>query len=136
MARERTYRTESIILRRSDFGEADRLLTLFSREYGKIKAIAKGARKPQTRKSGHVSRRRCFRASLRATLSDGTEREVRQPRLRGGWRAPLSAAELEQKFIGNAVHGGWSPALVEGLLRLSRDVFTLAPLGALREFRA
>lgn len=54
MARERTYRTESIILRRSDFGEADRLLTLFSREHGKIKAIAKGARKPQTRKSGHV----------------------------------------------------------------------------------
>jgi DNA repair protein RecO (recombination protein O) len=54
MARERTYRTESIILRRSDFGEADRLLTLFSREHGKIRAVAKGARKPQTRKSGHV----------------------------------------------------------------------------------
>ncbi len=30
------------------------MLTLFSREYGKIQAIAKGARKPQTRKSGHV----------------------------------------------------------------------------------
>jgi DNA repair protein RecO (recombination protein O) len=54
MARERTYRTESIVLRRSDFGEADRLLTLYSREFGKIQAIAKGARKPQTRKSGHV----------------------------------------------------------------------------------
>lgn len=54
MARERTFRTEAIVLRRSDFGEADRLLTLFSREFGKIQAIAKGARKPQTRKSGHV----------------------------------------------------------------------------------
>lgn len=54
MARERTYRTEAIVLRRSDFGEADRLLTLFSREYGKIRAIAKGARKPQSRKTGHV----------------------------------------------------------------------------------
>lgn len=54
MARERTYRSESIILRRSDFGEADRLLTLFSREHGKLRALAKGARKPQTRKSGHV----------------------------------------------------------------------------------
>lgn len=54
MARERTYRTEGIVLRRSDFGEADRLLTLFSREYGKIRAIAKGARKPQSRKTGHV----------------------------------------------------------------------------------
>lgn len=54
MARERTYRSEAIVLRRSDFGEADRLLTLFSRERGKIKAIAKGARKPQSRKTGHV----------------------------------------------------------------------------------
>ncbi len=41
-------------MRRSDFGEADRMLTLFSREFGKIKVLAKGARKPQTRKTGHV----------------------------------------------------------------------------------
>ncbi len=54
MSRERTYRSEAIVLRRIDFGEADRLLTLYSRDYGKIKALAKGARKPQTRKTGHV----------------------------------------------------------------------------------
>jgi len=54
MTRERTYRTEAIILRRVDFGEADRLLTLYTRQFGKVKAIAKGARKPQSRKTGHV----------------------------------------------------------------------------------
>lgn len=54
MSRERTYRTEAIVLRRTDFGEADRLLTLFTRDFGKLKAIAKGARKPQSRKTGHV----------------------------------------------------------------------------------
>lgn len=54
MPRERTYRSEAVVLRRIDFGEADRLLTLYSREHGKIKAIAKGARKPQSRKTGHV----------------------------------------------------------------------------------
>jgi DNA repair protein RecO (recombination protein O) len=54
MSRERTYRSEAIVLRRIDFGEADRLLTLYSRDYGKFKALAKGARKPQTRKTGHV----------------------------------------------------------------------------------
>ena len=54
MARERTFRSEAIVLRRTDFGEADRLLTLYSRDFGKIKAIAKGARKPQSRKTGHV----------------------------------------------------------------------------------
>jgi DNA repair protein RecO (recombination protein O) len=54
MPRERTYRTEAIVIRRSDFGEADRLLTLFSRDKGKIRAVGKGARKPQSRKTGHV----------------------------------------------------------------------------------
>lgn len=52
--RERVYRTEAIVLRRSDFGEADRLLTVFTPERGKVKLIAKGARKPTSRKSGHV----------------------------------------------------------------------------------
>lgn len=54
MSRERSVRTEAIVLRRTDFGEADRLLTLFSPHLGKFKAIAKGARKPQSRKTGHV----------------------------------------------------------------------------------
>jgi DNA repair protein RecO (recombination protein O) len=54
MPRERTYRTEAIVLRRHDFGEADRLLTLYARDRGKIRVIAKGARKPQSRKTGHV----------------------------------------------------------------------------------
>jgi DNA repair protein RecO (recombination protein O) len=52
--REKSLRTEAIVLRRIDFGEADRLLTLYSRDYGKIRALAKGARKPNSRKTGHV----------------------------------------------------------------------------------
>ena len=55
MKPERTFRTEAIILNRQDFGEADRLLTLFTPRHGKLRAIAKGARKPTTRKSGHVA---------------------------------------------------------------------------------
>ena len=35
-------------------GEADRLLTLYTREHGKLKAIGKGARKPRSRKTGHI----------------------------------------------------------------------------------
>ena len=50
----RQYRTQAIILSRRDFGESDRLLTLFTPERGKIRAIAKGARKPQAKLSGHV----------------------------------------------------------------------------------
>lgn len=54
MTNERALRTEAIILSRMDFGEADRLLTLLTPRQGKLRAIAKGARKPTTRKSGHV----------------------------------------------------------------------------------
>ena len=52
--RERTFRTLVVILRRMDYGEADRLLTLLTPEHGKIRALAKGARKPVARKTGHV----------------------------------------------------------------------------------
>lgn len=52
--RDRLYRAEAIVLKRSDFGEADRLLTLYTPDRGKLRAIAKGARKPSSRKSGHV----------------------------------------------------------------------------------
>jgi len=51
---ERTYRTDAIILRRHDFGEADRLLTIYTPEFGKLSAIAKGARRPTSRQTGHV----------------------------------------------------------------------------------
>ncbi|MBI4630353.1 MAG: DNA repair protein RecO [Chloroflexi bacterium] len=53
-SRERTFRTEAIVLRRKDFGEADRILTLFTPELGKIRAVAKGIRKPASRKAGHL----------------------------------------------------------------------------------
>ena len=52
--RERLYRTEAVVLRRRDMGEADRLLTLYTPRQGKVRVIAKGARKPSSRKAGHI----------------------------------------------------------------------------------
>jgi DNA repair protein RecO (recombination protein O) len=53
-ARERSIRTEGIVLRRKDFGESDRILTLFTRKLGRISGIAKGSRKPSSKISGHL----------------------------------------------------------------------------------
>ena len=50
----RSFRAEAVVLRHSDWGEADRLLSLFTRQLGKVRAIAKGARKPRSRKAGHL----------------------------------------------------------------------------------
>lgn len=52
--RARSFRVEAVVLRHSDWGEADRLLTLFTLELGKVRALAKGARKPRSRKAGHL----------------------------------------------------------------------------------
>lgn len=51
--RERVYRTEAVIIRRSDFSEADRLLTLLTPR-GKQRVVAKGARKITSRLAGHI----------------------------------------------------------------------------------
>jgi DNA repair protein RecO (recombination protein O) len=48
------YKEEAIILRSMPFGEADRILTLFTRGAGKVAAIAKGVRKPTSRLRGAV----------------------------------------------------------------------------------
>jgi DNA repair protein RecO (recombination protein O) len=53
-SRERSFRTEGVVLRHSDWGEADRLLWLYSRELGKVRVIAKGVRKMRSRKAGHL----------------------------------------------------------------------------------
>jgi len=37
-----------------DLGEADRIVTLFSRDEGKIRAVAKGVRRPTSRSAGHL----------------------------------------------------------------------------------
>lgn len=51
--RERVYRTEGLILRRSDFGEADRLL-LLATPGGKRRVVAKGVRKTTSKLAGHL----------------------------------------------------------------------------------
>jgi DNA repair protein RecO (recombination protein O) len=53
-ARAHSQRVDAVILKHSDWGEADRLLWLFTRQMGKVRAIAKGVRKPRSRKSGHL----------------------------------------------------------------------------------
>lgn len=49
-----TYKTEGIIISRTNFGEADRILTVLSKHYGKIRLVAKGVRRMISRKGGNV----------------------------------------------------------------------------------
>lgn len=51
-----------------------------------------------------------FTGHLRATLTDGSVRDIRQPHMRGGAREPLSDAELLAKFNANIAYGGGDAA--------------------------
>lgn len=48
------FKTEGIVLKRRNLGEADRILTVFSRQLGKISVLAKGVRRITSRRSGNV----------------------------------------------------------------------------------
>ncbi|MBC7106531.1 MAG: DNA repair protein RecO, partial [Firmicutes bacterium] len=50
----RSYRAEGIVLRNRELAGADRLLSLYTREYGRLRAAAYGAGKPSSRKRGPV----------------------------------------------------------------------------------
>ena len=54
MTAPRVYQTEAIIVKRTKLGEADRILTLYTADLGKIKAVAKGTRRPKSKLGGHV----------------------------------------------------------------------------------
>jgi DNA repair protein RecO (recombination protein O) len=54
MPAPRRYTTEAIVLSRFDLGEADRVLTLITPQIGKLKAIAKGVRRPTSRLGGSL----------------------------------------------------------------------------------
>ncbi len=53
-AREHLYKSEAVIIKRSDLGEADKILTIFTPHFGKLRVVAKGVRKVTSRLAGHV----------------------------------------------------------------------------------
>ncbi len=104
----RQYRTPAIIISRRDFGEADRLLTLFTPAYGKIRAIAKGARKPSAKLSGHVE----LFARSDCLLHRGRNLDI------------LTQAELSQPYLGlrdDLGRGAYANYIAELLDRFTAD---------------
>jgi DNA repair protein RecO (recombination protein O) len=104
----RLYRCEAIVLGRMDLGEADRILTLYSRQHGKLRVIAKGARRPLSRLGPHLE----YFSRARLMLARGRELDV------------VTGAETEDAHL--AIHGdldafGHASHMVEILTRLTED---------------
>ena len=49
-----TFETEGIVLKHFDLGESDKIITFYTRDQGKVRAVANGVRKSKSRISGLV----------------------------------------------------------------------------------
>ena len=54
MSGSREYQTDAIIIKKIKLAEADRILTLYTTNFGKVEAVAKGVRRPNSKMSGHL----------------------------------------------------------------------------------
>jgi DNA repair protein RecO (recombination protein O) len=124
--RSRVYGTEAVVLRRMDLGEADRLLTLFTPTEGKLRAIAKGVRRPGSRKAGHLEP---F-ARSRLILARGRELDIitqaeavdQFPRLSSDLERLAVAAHLVELMDRFTVQEGGAEALYDLLVNALRNL--------------
>lgn len=50
----RSYKDEGIVLKRINVGEADKIVSVFTKRHGKLRLMAKGVRKTKSRKAGSL----------------------------------------------------------------------------------
>ena len=76
--KSRSYSSEGVVLGKRNYGEADRILILYSKDRGKLSLLAKGVRRPKSRKRGHIEifNKVSFSASLGRGIDLMTEAEV------------------------------------------------------------
>ena len=106
MATRKTYRTRGIVLRHSPIGEADRIVTIFTPELGKVRAVARGVRRTRSKLSGHLEPLTYVSASLSHGRTLDVVTEAQTVRSFRGLREDLSLmskavymAELADAFL-------------------------------------
>jgi DNA repair protein RecO (recombination protein O) len=61
---QKSYQVEAIVLKRTKYGETDRIVTLFTSEVGKIKVLARGVRKITSKRIGSLEVGTCLKAQV------------------------------------------------------------------------
>ena len=76
----RTYSDEAVVLARRNYSESDRIISLFTRHYGRVSCLAKGVRKVSSRKRGHLEVFGLinFQAAVSRGLDVLTEAEIKE----------------------------------------------------------
>jgi len=132
MPSRRPYVTDAIVLSRFELGEADRVLTVITPDYGKLKIIAKGVRRPTSRLGGSLEP---F-AELRIALSHGrTFEHVTQVSIAHAWlamRDSLESAATAWYLAELAERSSEERAVSEPLYTLLRRAYELLDGGMAR----
>lgn len=140
------YRDEGVVLRTVKLGEADRIITLLTRDHGKVRAVAKGVRKTKSRFGGRLEP--FMRADL--LIASGRSLDViSQAESIAAYAGPISAdyeayaaanviVETVDKLVGT--EGERTPAqyrlLVAALAALARRAHDPHAVGASYVMRA
>lgn len=91
----RSHLEEGIVIKRSNLGETDRIITLYTHDSGKLSLVAKGVRKSSSRRAGSFELFNHIRASVMETRSElGLVTEVEVVDSFSGWRMHLGRVYL------------------------------------------
>lgn len=119
MTSPRTYRATGLTLRRSPLREADLLTVMYTREYGKLELLARGAQRLTSKLMGHLEPLTLVRVSLARgrSMDQITEAEV------------INGFPAAKHGYENAARGLYVAELVDGFSALSaanEELFSLA----------
>ena len=116
------YKTQGIIIKKTDLAEADRLLTVYTKDFGKILVKAKAVKKSQAKLKGHLELFLCSHLMLAQGKSvdiiTSAETIESFPCLRRGLN-PLAAAYYLSELIDKLIVGPEKDKEIWDLLLLS-----------------
>ncbi len=141
MREPRSYATQSIILKHADLGEADRIVTLLTPYRGKLHVVAKGARRPISKKAGHIdllSHCQLHIASGRnmdlITQAEGIESFLHLRTELWHMTCGFYLSELVDRFLEeHTIHQDVYQLFLEALRSLDRDALTVCQQRAARQ---
>ncbi|MBI3956331.1 DNA repair protein RecO [Candidatus Gottesmanbacteria bacterium] len=113
----------AIVLKRRNVGEADRILTIFSKEYGRMRVVAKGVRRVHSRRAPHLE---IFSHATLVLHKGKTWESVSEV-------TPIDAFPVLRAYLPRVSAAYYLCELVDALLperQEHRDIYTLL-LGAL-----
>ena len=131
------HSTQGVILKKHDVGEADAIFVIYTKDFGKIRAVAQGIKKENAKLKGHLET--LSLASIQFVVGKNGERLTHAelldywPLLRGDREKLKNAWQIAEMINSNCLEGEkdeniWT-LLVSSLSILNKESFSEAEAG-------